>query len=130
MTTTVTEIVDEAAVGEFALRFLTDLGAAHHAVTVAIGDRLGLYRAMAATGPASEREIAATAGCDERYTREWLNAQAASGYCEYDPETGRYHLTPAQRVCLADEASPTFLTAGVFLAASLFKDEERLAEAI
>lgn len=128
--TTTTEELDEAALGEFVHRFITDLGAAHHAVTVAVGDRLGLYRAVAETGPATAGQIAAAAGCDERYTQEWLNAQAASGYCEYDSRTGRYHLSPAQQACLADESSPTFLTAGVFLASALFKDEERLAEAI
>ncbi|UQX89319.1 methyltransferase domain-containing protein [Jatrophihabitans telluris] len=128
--TTTTEQLDEAAVGDFVQRFITDLAAAHHAVTVAIGDRLGLYRAIAQAGPASEREIAAEAGCDERYTREWLNAQAASGYCEYDPATGRYSLSAAQRACLADESSPTFLAAGMLLAGALFKDEERLAETI
>ena len=130
MSTTITEALDEAALDDFVHRFVTDLAATHHAVTVAIGDRLGLYRAVAEAGPATEREIAAAADCDERYTHEWLNAQAASGYCEYDPQTGRYHLTPAQRACLADEKSPTFLTAGVFLAAALFKDEEKLAEVI
>jgi 2-polyprenyl-3-methyl-5-hydroxy-6-metoxy-1,4-benzoquinol methylase len=130
MTSTIPDELDEAALGKFIHQFVTDLGAAHHAVTVAIGDRLGLYRALAETGPATEREVAAAAGCDERYTREWLNAQAASGYCEYDQRSGRYWLSPAQRACLADESSPTFLTAGVFLAAALFKDEERLAEVI
>ncbi len=130
MSTTINDELDEAALGEFMHQFITDLGAAHHAVTVAIGDRLGLYRALAETGPATEREVAAAAGCDERYTREWLNAQAASGYCEYDPSTGQYRLTPAQRACLADEDSPTFLTAGVFLASALFKNEEKLAEVV
>jgi SAM-dependent methyltransferase len=122
--------VDETQLNEFVGRFITDLGAAHHAATVVVGDRLGLYRALADTGPATPGEVAAEAGCDERYTREWLNAQAASGYCEYDPETGRYHLTPAQQACLADSDAPTFLTAGMYLAASLFKDEERLADVI
>jgi len=130
MSTTITEEVDQAALGEFVHKFIVDLGAAHHAVTVVVGDRLGLYRAVADAGPGTAHEIAAAAGCDERYTQEWLNAQAASGYCEYDPQTGQYYLTPAQRVCLADEDSPIFLTAGMFLAAALFKDEERLAEAI
>ncbi len=127
---TVTEELDQSALGEFVHRFIVDLGAAHHAVTVVVGDRLGLYRAVADAGPATAREIAAAAGCDERYTQEWLNAQAASGYCEYDQHSGEYSLTPAQRACLADEDSPIFLTAGMFLAAALFKDEERLAEAI
>ncbi|MBL7494667.1 methyltransferase domain-containing protein [Frankia sp. AgB1.9] len=122
--------LDEARLGEFVHRFITDLGAAHHAVTVVVGDRLGLYRALAGTGPATAAEVADAARCDERYTTEWLNAQAASGYCEFDPATGRYHLTPEQIACLADENSPVFLTAGMLLAASLFKDEERLTEAI
>jgi SAM-dependent methyltransferase len=130
MSTTITEEADQAALGEFVHRFIVDLGAAHHAVTVVVGDRLGLYRAVADAGPATAHEIAAAANTDERYTLEWLNAQDASGYCEYDFQTGRYYLTPAQRTCLADEDSPIFLTAGMFLAAALFKDEERLSEAI
>ena len=129
MTTTVPAL-DEAALGDFVHRFITDLGAAHHAVTVVVGDRLGLYQALAEVGPANAHDVAAAAGCDERYTLEWLNAQAASGYCEYDAATRRYHLTPEQAACLADENSPAFLTAGMFLAASLFKDEERLTEAV
>ncbi|HEX7104344.1 MAG TPA: methyltransferase domain-containing protein [Acidothermaceae bacterium] len=129
MSTTVLEELDQAALGDFMHKFIGDLAATHHAVTVAVGDRLGLYRAVGDVGPATSREIAAAADCDERYTQEWLNAQAASGYCEYDPATRRYHLTPEQRACLADESSPTFLTAGVFLAASLFKDEEKLTAA-
>ncbi len=122
--------VDENDLHEFAGRFLTDLGATHHAVTVVIGDRLGLYRALADVGPATAAETAAEAACDERYVREWLNAQAASGYCEYDEDTQRYHLTPAQAACLADQSSPTFLAAGMLLAAALFKDEETLTDAI
>ena len=78
--------LDEARLNEFVARFITDLGATHHAVTVVIGDRLGLYRALADVGPATAHDVAAAAGCDERYTQEWLNAQAASGYCEFDPD--------------------------------------------
>jgi SAM-dependent methyltransferase len=125
MTTT----INEAQLNEFVGRFLTDLAAAHHAATVVVGDRLGLYRALAQTGPATPEVIARAAGCDERYTREWLNAQAASGYCELDVDTGRYYLTPVQQACLADEDAPTFLAAGMYVAASLFNDEQRIAEA-
>jgi SAM-dependent methyltransferase len=122
--------LDETALNEFVGKFIGDMGAAHHAVTVVIGDRLGLYRALADTGPATPAEVAKAAGCDERYTREWLNAQAASGYCQYDQASERYSLTPEQATCLADSDSPAFLAAGMLLASSLFKDEERLAEAI
>ena len=122
--------LDEAALHEFVGKFIGDMGAAHHAVTVLIGDRLGLYRALADTGPATPAQVADAAGTDERYTREWLNAQAASGYCEYDAATERYSMTPAQAACLADVDAPTFLAAGMLLPAALFKDEERLAESI
>ena len=69
MTTTITEQADEAALGEFVHRFIVDLGAAHHAVTV-VGDRLGLYRAVAEVGPGTAHEIAEAAGTDERYTQD------------------------------------------------------------
>src|SRR5204862_3806388 len=70
------------------------------------------------------------AGCDERYVIEWCNAQAAAGYCEYDDETGRFALSEAQEACLADEGGPAFLAAGMLIAGALFKNEERLADAI
>jgi SAM-dependent methyltransferase len=113
----------------FAGQFLTDLGAAMHAATVVIGDRLGLYKALATTGPATPGQVAAEAGCDERYVQEWLNAQSASGYCQYDPSTGRYSLTPVQVACLADETSPAFLAAGMLMASSVFKDADTVAGA-
>ena len=105
--------IDENELHQFAGRFITDLGAAAHAATVVLGDRLGLYQALAQAGPATPAEIAAQAGCDERYVAEWLNAQAASGYCQYEPGTGRYSLSPVQAACLADEQSPAFLAAGI-----------------
>ncbi len=94
-----------------------------------LGDRLGLYKALARTGPATPAEPAARAGCDERYVIEWLNAQAASGYCGYEPQTGRYWLSPAQAACLADDQGPAFLAAGMTLVAAMFKDADLLARA-
>jgi SAM-dependent methyltransferase len=125
---TVTQL-DETQLQEFAGRFITDLGAAQHAVTVVLGDRLGLYKSMAAAGPATAADLAATNGCDERYIAEWLKAQAASGYCEFDPTTGQYWLTPVQAACLADETHPAFLAAGMLLPSAAFKDEPIIAEA-
>lgn len=121
--------LDEIELNDFVGRFVTDLGAAHHAVTVVVGDKLGLYRALADAGPATAAEVAARADCDERYVREWLNAQAASGYCGYDAESDHYAMSAVQAACLAEDTAPTFLAAGMLLAASLFKDEERLADA-
>ncbi len=121
--------IDQAKLEEFVGRFAADLGATLHAATVVLGDKLGLYRALAAGGPQTPTEVAERAGCEERYVREWLNAQAASGYCQYDPATRRYHLDEVQAACLADDNSPTFLAGGMLVASSVHKDEERVREA-
>lgn len=118
----------EQATRRFADRVLGDLGAAAHLVTVLVGDKLGLYRTLAGTGPATASELAASAGCDERYVVEWLDAQAASGYCEYDAATHRYWLDPGQAACLADEGGLAFLAGGAWLVGAMFKDDDRAAD--
>jgi SAM-dependent methyltransferase len=123
-------VIDAWELSEFTDRMIGDLAAAAHAATVVIGDRLGLYRALADAGPATPAEVAASAGCDERYVIEWLGAQAAAGYCEYDEETGRFALSEVQEACLADVDGPAFLAAGMLIVSALFKNESRLAEAI
>ncbi len=111
---------------QLARRVLRDLGAAAHAATVLVGDKLGLYRTLADTGPATAPEVAASAGCDERYVIEWLDAQVASGYCEYDPPTHRYWLNPAQVACLADVGGSAFLAGGAWLVGAMFNDADRV----
>jgi DNA-binding IclR family transcriptional regulator len=74
-----------------------------------IGDKLGLYKALAATEPQTPAELAARTGTAERYVREWLNANAAGGYVTYHPESGRYSLSPEQALVLAMEGSPAFM---------------------
>ena len=128
MTTDTVTLPDPAAVEEFAGRFLTDLGAVLHAATVVLGDKLGLYRALAEIGPATAADVAARSGCDERYVTEWLNAQVASEYCHWDPQTERYHLDPAQIACLADESSPAFVAGGMAVASSVHKDEQTITD--
>ena len=88
--------IDQTAVEAFTGRFATDLGAVAHAATVVAGDKLGLYRALAERGPSTSEELAGATGCDERYLREWLAAQAASGYAHFDPATDRFHLDDVQ----------------------------------
>ncbi|MCA1679639.1 MAG: SAM-dependent methyltransferase, partial [Actinobacteria bacterium] len=83
MSTTATAL-DEGRLQEFVGRFAGDLGAALHQTTVLIGDKLGLYGAMSDGEPVSPAELASRTDTDERYVREWLCAQAASGYVEYD----------------------------------------------
>src|SRR5947209_1769962 len=74
-------------------RFVVDVGAGFHAVNAVVGDRLGLYRALDAVMPATAEQVAAQAGADERYVREWLAGQAAGGYVTYDPDSDRFSLT-------------------------------------
>lgn len=93
--------VDEGKLNEMLGRFVTDLGGGFQAVNAVIGDRLGLYRALQATAPATPAEVASAAGAGERYVREWLSGQAAGGYVSYDPRAERFYLTEEQDFALA-----------------------------
>jgi SAM-dependent methyltransferase len=103
--------VNEAAVHEFVNKAFGDIGGALTASLVVIGDRLGLYRALAGK-PATPAELARRTETSERYVREWCAAQAASGYLTYDPGTGRYELPEAHAVALTDEESPACVLGG------------------
>ncbi|HVM03039.1 MAG TPA: hypothetical protein VM263_10255, partial [Acidimicrobiales bacterium] len=118
--------VDHAEVEAFLGQLVGDAAAVFHAATVVLGDKLGIYRALAEVGPATPEELAQRTGCDARYLREWLHAQVASGYCGHDPLTGRFGLSPAQAAVLADDSSPAFAAGIMALAAVAIKDEERL----
>ena len=98
--------IDENKLNEFIGRFVGDLGAVAHAATVLIGDKLGLYKAMADGTPITAQELAERTGTDERYMQEWLSAQAASGYVEYDPTTSSFRLPPEQAFALVNEYTP------------------------
>jgi SAM-dependent methyltransferase len=108
---------------------VVELGAAANAPLVLIGDKLGLYRAIAEAGSVSSFELAKHTGTSERYIREWLSAQAASGFVAYDTETERFSLTPEQTLVFADQDSPVLLTGGFYSVASLYADEPKLVEA-
>ena len=121
--------IDQIQLQEFQEKMLGDMGAAVSGTLVLLGDRLGLYRAMAEAGPVDSVELARRTGTTERYVREWLAAQAAAGYAGYDAATSRYFLDDAQAAVLADEDSPAF-TAGAFEAiAAVWRDEERVTDA-
>src|SRR5260370_3996612 len=101
--------IDVTKLNEFIGKAVTDLGATFNAALVVIGDRLGLYKAMAGAGPLTPAELAQRTDTHERSVREWLNAQAAGGYVEYDPATERYMLPDEHAFRLADESSPAFM---------------------
>ena len=105
--------VDMDKLMSFVHRAVDEVGATLNSALVVMGDKLGLYRELAGAGPLTSRELAERTGTVERYTREWLCAQAAGGFVEYDPESGRYNLPPEQAVALTDDSSPAYLP-GIF----------------
>lgn len=121
--------VDQAKLDAFVGKVVGDLGAAMGAALVYIGDRLGLYRALADAGPLTPADLSRRTGTHERYVREWLDNQAAGGYVHYEAETGRYSLTPEQAEALANEASPVFLSGGFQIVHAAFRSLERTRDA-
>ena len=121
--------IDEGKLNEFVGKAVGDMGAAMGAALVVIGDKLGLYKAMAGAGPLTSTELAKRTACAERYVREWLAAQAAGGYVTYDPTTRTYTLPPEQALCLADDSSPTFLPGAYQLMAAVMRDEPKVTDA-
>jgi SAM-dependent methyltransferase len=104
--------MDENKLHAFVEKAMGDLGSALTASLVVIGDKLGLYRAMAGAGPLTSTELAARTGTVERCVREWLAAQAAAGYVTYDAATGRYALPAEHAIALSDETSPACVLGG------------------
>jgi len=104
--------MDEAKLESFVHKALGDIGSALTASLVVIGDKLGLYRAMANGQPVNAAELASRTATTERSVREWLSAQAAAGYIEYDAATQKYRLPAEHAVALADEESPACVLGG------------------
>ncbi len=120
---------DPARLEAFMGRMVGDLGAIASGALVLLGDRLGLYRAMRAQGAVTPGSLAQATGTHERYVREWLCAQAASGYVDYDDAAGTFHLNPEQAVVFADEDSPASMAGAFEVAATLWLDEPTVADA-
>jgi SAM-dependent methyltransferase len=122
--------LDHDKLNAFLGRAVVDIGATLHAGLVVIGEKLGLYKALAAAeGPLTPAELAQRTETTERYVREWLNAQAAGGYVTYHADSGRYSLTPEQAFTLADQDSPAYLPGAFQLVTAAVKSEPRIAEA-
>ena len=121
--------VDGDKLMAFVFNAVDEVGGALNAALVVMGDRLGWYRAMAGAGPLSSSELAERTGTAERYVREWLNAQAAGGFVEYDPATRRYTLPPEQAVALTDSESPAYLPGFFQIALGSILDSPRITDA-
>jgi len=120
--------IDQDKLHAFLGRAIVDFGATFSAALIRIGDRLGLYKALAKSGPQTPAELAKATGTTERYIREWLSNQAAGGYVTYDAATGKFHLSAEQAFTMADETSPVFLPGAFQVALAAVKAEEKLAE--
>ena len=127
MSTAQVPALDMNKLNAFIGQFVTDLGASVHAGMVVIGEKLGLYKTLAA-GPMSSAELAAKTGTDERYLREWLSSQAAGGYITYDARTGKFSLSEEQAFTLALEDSPAYLPGAFELALGSLAAVPRIAE--
>ena len=121
--------VDPDKLTQFVFRAVDEVGATLNAALVVIGDKLGLYRSLAGTGGLSPAELAERTGTAERYVREWLNTQAAGGYVEYYPKSGRYALPPEQTVALTDPNSPAYLPGFFQIAVGSVLDSPKILEA-
>lgn len=121
--------INEAKLEAFMGQAVTDMGAVISAPLLVIGERLGLFKAMAGAGPLSSQDVADRSGSAERSVREWLRNMAAGGYVTYDAGSDRYTLPPEQALALADEDSPVYLLGAYELIASLYADEQRIIDA-
>ena len=121
--------IDEGKLEAFMGQAVTDMGAIISGPLMLIGEKLGLYKAMAHAGPLTSQEVAERSGVAERYVREWLGNQAAGGYVTYDPESDRYTLPDEHALALADEDSPFYILGVYDLIASLYADEDQIIEA-
>ena len=122
--------IDNEKLQQFMGKILSDFGGAASAVLVYIGDKLGLYKAMSDFGKSmTSKELANITGTSERYIREWLANQAASGYLVYDPGSERYTLPFEHAQALVNENSPVYVAGGFQVMMSFYRDEPKIIEA-
>ena len=120
--------INQDRLHEFLGRALVDFGATFNAALIRIGDKLGLYKALASGGPQTAAELARRTGTSERYVREWLSTQAAGGYVTYDAPNSKFFLTEEQAFAMADENSPCFMPGAFQVALAATRAEEQLAD--
>lgn len=124
------EPLDEQRLMSFVFRAVDEVGATLNAALVVLGDKLGWYEALAERGPMTAEALADAAGTALPYTREWLNAQAAGSFVDYDPTTARYTLPPEHAVALTDADSPAYLPGLFQIALGTVADSQRLVDVV
>jgi SAM-dependent methyltransferase len=125
---TETAPIDEAKLQTFMMKAVGDMGAAAVCATILLGERLGLYEAMAGAGRITPAELAARTGTNVRLVTEWLNAQAAGGYVNCDPAAGTYELPAEHAMALANEDSPVYIAGAFDVLAAMYSSDAELAE--
>jgi SAM-dependent methyltransferase len=121
--------IDEARLGAFMEKALGDASSTMAVTLAALGDRLGLFAALADGGPATSAELAERAGVNERYAREWLRGLTAAGYLDHERDSGRFSLSPEHALVLAAEGAPVFLGGAYELTLGYLHTIDRLTEA-
>ena len=121
--------LNEEKLNEFLGTMVTEMGAAANGALIIMGDKLGLYKSLATNGPMTSEQLSEATGTTERYVREWLSAQAASGYIEYDAEGENFSMTPEQNAVFADGESPVLMTGAFYAIASMYIDEPKISHA-
>lgn len=120
---------DQDKLNNFLGRMVGDLGAIATGALVLLGDRLGLFKAMQTGEHLTVAELAQKTGTHERYVREWLAAQAAAGYVDYDAGADKFYLNPEQAMVFAQEDSPAFMAGAFELLSAMWLDEQKVEEA-
>ncbi len=122
-------VVNETKLNHFIEKVVNEWGAAEGALITFVGDKLGLFKAMAGAGEMTSEELAKKTGTHPRIIKEWLAGQAAGGYVVYNPNNGKYVLPEEQALALTNENSPAYVAGFYQSLVSLFKDEEKIIEA-
>lgn len=122
-------MMSEEKLSKLLKQIVLEMGAAANVPLITIGDKLGLYEAFSSSEKLSSDELAEKTNTSERYIKEWLSAQAASGYIEYDKESSKFFMTPEQKAVFADKNSPVYLTDTFYSFTSLYHDEPKLLKA-
>ncbi len=121
--------LNEEKLNELLGKVVTEMGAAANGSLILLGDKLGLFKSLAASGPMNSTELADETNTAERYVREWLSAQAASGYVTYDAAANSFSMTPEQAAVFGNEESPVFMTGAFYAITSVYNDAPKMEKA-